>query len=175
MPKIFKIGDRVRVIIPGEGYCFQMGQEFIVKATQVNRASAESQSVELTGLDGWHWSSRFELIPGEGELDLSKPLEVKGGSLVKLLSTDANGDFPIVVQTVSGDVRVFNRKGESKYGCYSPIQNVPEKPKEIVKYINFYHGGVSGTYSSRANADLGASSNRVGCQKVVLIEGTFDS
>lgn len=112
------------------------------------------------------------------EIDFSKPLQTVGGTEVTLLSTEAKGDFPIVAQMLSGEIRLFNRQGKSKVSYFADIQNAPPKPKEITKYINVYESGSTALYSSRANADLaisGSGFKRIACQKVVLIEGTFDS
>lgn len=118
-------------------------------------------------------------LPG---LDFSKPLQSGGGTEVTLLSTEAKGDFPIVVQMPSGDIRLFDRQGKSKVSYFTNIRNVPPAPKEITKYINVYESGSVGTYSSRENADEASrihsacgGGKRIACQKVVLIEGTFDS
>ena len=110
-------------------------------------------------------------------------METAEGAEFTLVSTSIRGDQPVCGYLgESAMLAHFNVDGsylKSGRKHYCDLRNAPPKPVETYVYSNVYKecGTLTSpcTYSTRALADKGASSGRVGCIKILLVEGQYDT
>lgn len=111
-------------------------------------------------------------------IDWTKPIETVDGQSARVLATDLDSSFPIViaVTTASRDnetVLLLHSDGSYAKGKPPTVRNVPTAP--IVRYINVYADNLTGgTYDSRADADDNAGPNRTACVRFEFREGQYD-
>jgi hypothetical protein len=107
-------------------------------------------------------------------LDLTKPVRMKSGVPVKILSTHLMGSYPILGQT-QGEYCVWKRDGSclpDGYALEDDLENVPEERKV---WLNVYED-VTRCHSDREEADMAACSGRIARVKIILrgVEGRYD-
>jgi len=105
-------------------------------------------------------------------LDLTKPVQNKKGTHVKILYTDLAGSYPIlgILETAETKTSMtWSKSGEFcvNVKCEYDLENVPE-----YKWINYYADGGCYSHPSREDADLHSTANRLACIKFKI--GQFD-
>jgi hypothetical protein len=90
-------------------------------------------------------------------LDLSKPVQTRDGRKVRILCTDAKGDFRIAGLIDEGRheyAATWGMTGRMELGGLSPsdLVNVPEPERTV--WLNVYEGGQIIGYDSKEMADL---------------------
>lgn len=107
------------------------------------------------------------------QVDLTKPVQTKGGRRARVICTDAaNSSYPVLVLIADDfgheDVVRYDSAGYHAGGAGAwDLINVPA---EQVRYINVYEGAPS-IYSSKEEADHCAGSERVCCLREVRLAG----
>ena len=185
----FKKGDKLEVV---EGTCGDyLALGSIVYAVEdadvVSIQVSDEKGGEPIGGSGWY-VSRFKLAEDATTaltaIDWTKPLETTNGLAVTLMSTEGRGKLPVKCYiSTSESLSSFDINGvyDGRPGMVcNNLRNVPPKPIETYVYFNVYKEdeetlSTPCTYSTRELADKGASSGRVGCIKVLLVEGQFDT
>jgi hypothetical protein len=120
-------------------------------------------------------------------LDLSKPVQLRDGRSVDVLTTVATRKYPVVglVREATGVQEIMSWSLDGWYlwkpGHHYDLINVPPKPQ--VRYLNVYRTSLGSTsggalHDSREHADTASvlahgNAKRVGCLRVVL-EERFD-
>lgn len=114
-------------------------------------------------------------------LDLTKPVQTRGGRKVRILATDAGRNQP-VIGLLAGDKYTESLESWGLDGRYRSdakeessmdLVNVPEVH---VRYLNLYGGTLHiSMHRSRVEADQYARlRDRKGCYRVELVDGQFD-
>jgi hypothetical protein len=90
-------------------------------------------------------------------IDWTKPVRrVMGlGSEVKVLTTEASGRYPVVLDEGDGNLHVTTLGGMTRYGDTS-FENIPPK-REV--WVNVYMDGAFSTHIDRHHADAHAAGN----------------
>jgi len=105
-------------------------------------------------------------------LDLTKSVQIKNGKPVKILCTDLTGSYPILGIAITAETKTsmtWSKSGEFSIGvkCEYDLENVPK-----YKWINYYSDGACIIHTSREEADLHSSTDRLACVKFKI--GQFD-
>ena len=182
MRKIVK-GDKLRVVseLKYDASSFSVGDIVIANTNEYNGFVDIINGSYKGG--GW-LTERFEIVeselakPENSIIDFSKPVQTKDGRKVEIISTNGRGVYP-VVGYVGDNIHpwTFTLEGENDVDApgFLTLENVPEAPKKVVRYVNFNSNeSIGGAYKSRAIADEWAAHNRASCQRVVFTEGVFD-
>lgn len=111
--------------------------------------------------------------------DITKPVQTVDGRPARIICTDRKGnDAPIVALVRDGKVECTHYYCAPRIDRYlitvygDEKANLVNVPEEVTGYVNIYPDGPP--YSSRAEADSVAGSNRIACVKVTFREGQFD-
>lgn len=136
----FNAGDKV-ICVRGTEVLHE-GQEYTIRnGTYIGVGGAEYVVLEgQEGLSGMY-SDRFMLKP-QG-IDWTKEVTNDGGVAITVLSTNAKGKWPVVVQFSWGGIAQYNLEGKEKGGKYTDIIQKPKAKACGVGYINIYkdHNG----------------------------------
>jgi len=105
-------------------------------------------------------------------LDLTKPVQIKNGTPVKILYTDLTGDYPIlgIIETEKEKTfMTWSKNGEFGIGTKYKydLENVPE-----YKWLNYYTARKCFGHPSREDAELHSAPERLACVKFKI--GQFD-
>jgi len=107
-------------------------------------------------------------------LDLTKPVQIKNGTPVKILCTDLTGDYPIlgIIETEKEKTfMAWSKSGEFSIDakCKYDLENISE-----YRWINYYANGKCYSHLSREEAELydTDTKNKLACIKFKI--GQFD-
>lgn len=177
----FKAGDKVVALVSVTRVAYPQDSITAQEVYTVSRTEDDGQDVYLEGKTQYFSASRFKAFEGSA-IDFSKPLETGDGRPVVLVTATGRGDYPVLAYV--GDqptVTSFTKDGKYYTGTNTPaldLRNVPPKPLERELYVNINKTGDFLTngrmYVSRREADHSASSSRVGCMKITMVEGQYD-
>lgn len=108
-------------------------------------------------------------------LDLTKPVRMKSGVSVNVLSTHLMGSYPILGEIEHGVYCVWNRDGSclpDGYALEDDLENVPEE-REV--WLNVYEDVIR-CHSDREEANKAACSGRIARVKIILkdVAGRYD-
>lgn len=103
-------------------------------------------------------------------IDFNKPLQVDDGIPVRLLASDLNGPFPVVVAIAAPDGDDYTCRFDSNgvaVGGFRHLMNVPEKR---TRWLNIYENRCC-IHESREEADDRKAYDRVACIQITYHEG----
>ena len=113
-------------------------------------------------------------------IDWTKPVQTRDGRKVRVLCTDAPGDFPVVGIVEAGDIdgayvsswRKNGRLSLTDDECYQythDLSNVPEPPVTIKRWVNIYDDhSYNRIHATKRSADENAWSARLACVEVEI-------
>lgn len=112
---------------------------------------------------------------GEIMIDFEKPVQMKNGTKVEIITKNLPGDYPILAKTKSGEYGIWDLAGNCVPGyssISSNLENVPVKKHTV--FVNIYRHGDAVAHDSVTKADHNMASGRVARIKVEAEEGRFD-
>jgi hypothetical protein len=107
-------------------------------------------------------------------IDFDKPLQTKSGEPVEIITTNGRVAYPVKGYVGNSEnILAWNKEGEAAgfrgdHACN--LMNVPEKR---YAYLNV-HPIHTDSFPTKEMADNWASSDRLSCLKIELIEGQYD-
>lgn len=112
-------------------------------------------------------------------LDLKKPVQTRSGQSVRILTTDRQGEYPVVglISYASGEERVetWALDGRNyKLGLPDSMDLVNTPPPKRVVYLNDYPDRVPVLHVDRSRADAMAGPDRSARIRVEFEDGQFD-
>ena len=109
-------------------------------------------------------------------LNLDKPVRIKYGTPIEILTTRLMGSYPVLGKTQSGDYCLWKKDGSCLPDGYAPEDDLENVPEEREVWLNVYDDNVICLNQSRKEADNSASHGRIGRVKILLedVEGRFD-
>jgi hypothetical protein len=111
-------------------------------------------------------------------IDFTKPVVTRSGKAVKILTTEALGDFPVFGNIYDATCTLsFMADGnyfDEGYEHENDLMNVPEV---VVRYANLYSSGHTSIYKTRYDADANVihPKDRLSCVRIEIKEGVFDA
>lgn len=108
-------------------------------------------------------------------LDLNKPVRIKYGTPIEILTTRLMGSYPVLGKT-QGKYCLWKKDGSCLPDGYAPEDDLENVPEETEVWLNVYNDDIICINRSRKETDNSASVGRIGRIKVILkdIEGRFD-
>ena len=108
------------------------------------------------------------------DFDPTKPCQLRDGTPVRVLCTDAPGERPIIFMYKNGLVgkRYADGRDNSSttFQTHFDLVNVPKKTE---KFLNMYTTGAGGIYDSLERAFAGHARNREGIIKLTYEDGNL--
>jgi hypothetical protein len=112
------------------------------------------------------------------EFDPNKPVQFRNAlEKVRILATDFQSDFPIVIAVLrdDGTEEIRGRRADGRVypnkEDFNDIVNVPEKHERWANIYNMAQQSYSVLYPTREEADRNAVPGRVACVRLEYTEG----